>query len=299
MKFISTNWNGVLTDIINELKKRDWEEAQNLDEADRLILWNDVLDDSIQAVQLAKLYGVPSVVVQHGRHGSSLYYPPFNQKIIADKMCVWGPRDKENLVQAGQDSKKIVVTSTMALSHLKERIKHRGTNVVFCPEHWDREVPENLKTVKLLRQLEGVNVLTKLIEGHNPKYYDNPIISHRGDENHLDICAEVLSRTDLVVSIIESTFELMAQALDIPVVLVDEWKPKVCRGDERYLKYCRPTSTAAKKAKFDTLVDTIYQQLENPEELKEARRQVCILEGGTNIQNPAEEIIKVIENVKT
>ncbi len=95
----------------------------------------------------------------------------------------------------------------------------------------------------------------------------------------------------------EGTFELLAQSLDIPVVIMKDWKPKKISGDDRYLKYDKRLSVASKEATLETLQETILQQFENPDELKEQRKKEAILEGGVNIENPIEGIVKVIKNV--
>jgi hypothetical protein len=173
------------------------------------------------------------------------------------------------------------------------RKKHNGINIVFSPDHWNREIIENIRVRDELRKLDGVNVITKIIDDQDPILYDNPIQSNRKEKSHLDICAEVLSHADLVVSVAEGTFELLAQALDIPVVTVIDWEPKEFGGDPRYLKYERHTSNATKSVKLNKLLKEIKKQLKNPEELKEQRKQICIDDGGINL-NCIEELKKII-----
>jgi hypothetical protein len=246
-------------------------------------------------VNYAKLLGKPTIVVQHGRRGTSRYYPPFNEPITADKLCVWGERDKKSLVEAGHPTDKIFITGTTIFQHLKGRRSHGRMNIVFCPEHWDRELSENKNVAQELRKLrKGYRITTKIIEGHDPKLYDNPVFSDRSKPDHLEICAEVLSTADLVVSISESTFELMAQYLDIPVVVVEDWFPKTFGGDERYYNYRRVISEAAKRTSLKNLIGTIEQQLGEPQELGGQRKIVAIEEGGANIINPLKEICRVI-----
>lgn len=288
MKLFTIDHNQVLQDL-----KKEFDITSDIDEADAVVLWTDVTFFERAVVNLAQSKKLPVYVMQHGRKGTSRYYPPFNEKIQADKLLVWGEFDRKSLIEAGQDPKKIEVVGQTVLSHLKPRKEHKGTNIVFCPEHWDNPVEENRKTRNKLRQLKGYNIITKIIESQDPKDFDNPIQSTRWEDDHLDICAEVLITADLVVGISESTFELMAQAMDIPVVIMEEWTPKAFGGDERYATYRRVISNASKKATLVTLLDTIKDQLKNPNELKRQRRQVCIDEGGFNF-NALEEIKNVL-----
>ena len=269
---------------------KDLGTTEDFDKAKTVILWNDVNPIERGIINLAKSRGKKNLVYQHGRRGTSKYFSPFNEKIKADILMVWGESDKEALIEAGQDPKKIKVVGATVFKYLKPRKEHGGINIVFCPEHWDRPVEENIKVRNELRKLKNCNVITKIIESHNPKEFDNPVASRRDDANHLDICADVLSTADLVVGISESTFELIAQAMDIPVVIMEEWEPKSFGGDPRYETYRRVISRASKRTSLGNLRKTIGQQLANPDELKEERKQIVIEEGGLGLNT--HELIK-------
>ena len=264
--------------------------TEDFDKAKTVILWNDVNPIERGIINLAKSRGKKNLVYQHGRRGTSKYYPPFNEKIQADKLLVWGESDRNALLEAGQDGKKIKVVGATIFSHLKAKTSHQGINIVFCPEHWDKPVEENIMVRNKLRKLRGIRIITKIIETHNEKDFDNPIKTHRDNNNHLSECIRVLTTADLVVGISESTFELLAQAMDIPVVIMDEWKPKSFGGDGRYTEYRRIISRASKRTSLKNLNKTILQQLANPDEFKEERRQVVIEEGGLGL-----DTIKLIE----
>lgn len=281
-KIYCLDHNSILKDI-----KKEFEVVNNIEDADVVILWNDVNPVERGIINLAHLLGKKVIVIQHGRKGTSKYYPPFNEKIQADKLLVWGEFDRRSLLFAGQDKKKIKVVGTTIFSHLKERQKHEGINLVFCPEHWDKPIEENEKVKKELRKLEGINIITKIIDSpsHDGIKWDNSICSNRNSNDHLSICIDTLSTTDIVVGISESTFELLAQAMDIPVVIMEDWEPKAFGGDMGYINYRRVISRAVKKANINNLLEIIRDQLKNPDELKEERKQVCIEEGGINLNS--------------
>ena len=279
MKIWMSNWNNILTDVSESLLKDGHEFVTDFDEAEVVVLWNETLPDAVTIVKLAHSLKKKVVTVQHGRRGSSKYYHPFNQEIISDKLLVWGERDKDRLVKAGRDEKKIVVTGTTLLNNIKPRRKHKGINIVFCPEHWDREVWENEMVAKELRKLD-VKIVTKIIEGHNKDWYDNTVYTNRSDKDHIEILINTLCEADLLVGISESTTELFAQAMDIPVVIMKDWVPKPFTDQAGYEEYERIISEASKAVHLKDLNDTIRQQLENPDELKEERKKVVELEGG-------------------
>ena len=297
MKIILRSFNQVISDL-----GKHFETTTDIFQAERVVLWNDVMPTEKSIIEFAHSLKRPVIVVQHGRHGTSRYYPPFNEPILADKLCVWGERDKKVLVDNNHPAQKIEVCGTPIFSYLKPRIKHEGINIVFYPEHWDREVSENKAVAKELRKLrwknKNIKIITKIIDGHNPDDYDNPVSSVRTANNHLDICVDVLTKADVVVGIEEGTFGLLAQAMDIPVVIMEEWSPKAIGGDERYKTYWRRISEGSKRAILKNLNETILRQLENPDELKEERKIACIQDGGIDIENPIEKIVNVIINTK-
>lgn len=279
MKVLFLDHNRVLADVIPHFNQ-----AKGIDEADRVVVWSDVTLLERGVIEIAKRKGIPTIVVQHGRRGTSRYYPPFSERIVADKLLVWGESDRRALVAAGQDSKKIKVVGTTVFTHLLPRKEHEGINVVFSPEHWDYDVEENLAVAKELKKLKGVKLTTKCLDGHDLSRYQNPIVTDRNSGEHLSVCAEVLSTADLVVGISESTFELLAQSLNIPVVIMEEWAPKTFSNDKRYADgYRRIISEASKRATMKTLLSTIKQQLKNQNELELERGYVSVGDGGVNL----------------
>lgn len=304
MKIILFDWNGIARDLGERLVQRG-HELLPLDgheatwrKADVIIVWNETdlggWKDWINEVRAA---GKKVILLQHGRRGTSRIYPPFNEKLNSDLIFAWGENDRHRLESCGVEPERICVTSTPIFKHLIPRESHKGINVVFSPEHWDQEVPENAIVASQLSRLTNVKVTTKTLRGqHDPAHYENPIESDRNAPDHLDICAKVLSTADLVVSISESTFELLAQSLDIPVVIADIWIPKACDGDDRYKEYRREYSDACKRVKdIKRLNETIRDQLSYPEDLQEERASIVLLDGGTYISDPLATMVREIE----
>jgi len=305
-------WNCLTHDLEKELEKRGYKvfnsktiKKDDLSKFDVVVNWNE--SDSTAGlnnqesgrdyVKYCKSLGIKTILLQHGRWGSARIFPPFNEEYISDKVCCWGERDKKRFMEIGTPEEKLVVTGTSIFKHLKPREPHNGINVVFSPEHWDTDIAENQIVAGILHQLKGVKVITKvLIDEHIPGIYDNPVWSDREKEGHLESVADVLKTADLVVGVSESTFELMAEILDIPVVIADIWLPKACKGDDKYKEYTRLFSNACERVNLDDLNKTIYKRLKHPEYLREERRIAGIEDGGINIEDPISEIIKVIDD---
>lgn len=306
------HWNNVLTDVEPELIKRGHKvksySRYPMSEkdfkavikaypwADVVLFWNEI--DKFgwkEQVEAAKKAKCKTILYQHGRRGTSRIFPPFNEKLISDIILAWGEGDKKRLMSTGLKEDRIKVVGTSIFDCLRPREKHEGKNVVFCVEHWCEDVSENYIIASQLRKT-GLNIITKCLKTETiTSLFDNPVVSDRSEPDHLPIVANTLSKADVVVGISESTFELLAQYLDIPVVIADIWQPKACAGDERYKEYKRIYSDACLKEKdVFKLGNTIKWHLKHPEYLREERKQICIEDGGTNIKNPTEEIIKTI-----
>lgn len=271
----------------------------DFNEAEKVVLWQDVMGTGMGLAKLAHLRKKPVIQILHGRRGYTQYGFPWNKEMLSDKICVWGKTDVDTLTRFGIPPEKIVITGTTLFSHLIPRVKHKGTNIVFSPDHWDHDIPENDEVVKVLRKMKGVNIATKIMEVHDIKKYDNPVVSHRDRPNHLDICAEVLSKADLLVAISEGTFEMMAQILNIPVVIANIFIPRPCNGDSKYLQWRLPFSEAVKKEPdIKKLASAIKQQLKNPNELQEQRRSAAFNDAGIEIKDPLQRIVGVIKTTE-
>lgn len=302
MKILAFDFNNILSNVVEELARRGHTILSGnvtdkmVKEADVIILWNETPMGGWDK-WVKSLKGKRTVLMQHGRRGTSRIYPPFNEPLKSDVICAWSENDRKRLINAGVSPERIRVTGTTVFSRMKPRKPHQGINVVFSPEHWDIDVAENFIVNSQLAKLKGVNVITKVLTGeHTQGVYPNPVWSDRRSVDHLDIVADVLSTADVVVAVSESTFELLAEWMDIPVIIADIWTPKACGGDERYRDYTREYSNACTRVKDITKInDAIYYAIEHPEHLRAERAKIAIDDGGVDIESPLDEIIKVIE----
>jgi hypothetical protein len=253
--------------------------------------WRDVVAQAHKAKKKV-------VLVQHGRRAVSRIYPPFNEQLVSDEVCVWGENDRKRLETVGVDPDKIIVTGCPLFKHLKSRVPHQGINVVFSPDHWDEDVAENMIVASELDKLKGVNIITKTVKGcQNPAFYRNPVESDRHAPDHMGIVADVLSKADIVVSLSDATFELLAEYLDIPVVCVDLWIPKSAGGDEKYREFKKIFSNGCATAEVSTVNMIVKSHLNHPELLSSWRKQMAKDDGASDLIDPIYRLINVIENI--
>ena len=294
------NWNCCLDEVVPRLLKKHTL-LKSHEEADALVLWCESnLRGWKERIDWAHKRGKKVLVYQQGIWGMDWIKPPFNEPIISDLVAVWGEGDKKRLISYGVPEEKIRVTGSQLVPRLKPRVPHEGKNVVFALEHWDLfvDVVENNIVASELRNLKGVKVITKGLHKENiTEDFENPIETDRFSADHMEVVADVLSKADLVVGISESTFQFLAECLDIPVIIADIWTPKPRGGDNRYLDFKGHFSNAVTKVKLEDLNKEIYKQLKHPEIKREERRLATIENGGTDIKDPVGEFIKVVESL--
>lgn len=309
MKIFLGHWNSVMHDVHNVLEDRGHEIVQfaedlmNPKKLDVALFWNETqggasgkYKDWRDYVKDCNKAGVRTILYQHGRFGTSRIFPPFSEELTCQTAMLWGEADRRRYLEAGTPPEKLKIVGCPLFTHLIPREKQKIPTVVFCPEHWGDEVEENLAVAQQLRKLKGVNIITKVINGeHHLDWYDNPVITDRRHPDHLRVTAEVLSKADVVVGVFASTFELLAQKLDIPVVIADVWRPKGCSGDERYKTYHREMAGGVDRVPLDKLNETIYNVLKHPDHLRAERKQAVIDDGGTTA-DPIMEMVNTIEN---
>jgi len=314
MKILIVKYNYITEGLEEELLKRGHRvtckkivSQDDIKDNDVLVVWQEtIMGGARQLVGWAKAFGKKTILLQHGALQDYRFRmsEPFNENLLSDIVCVWGEDDKKRLLELGVKEDRIRVTGSMIFQHLKPRVPHKGKVILFVPEHGDEDSAENLCVAGVIRKLK-IPIITKLLipnpkntesydkENINPEWYDNPVISDRFDKNHLDICADVLSKADVMVGLSESTTGIMAEALDIPVVCADVWIPKAYHKDERYMNYQRPYTNACVRVKIDKVNDAIKYALKHPEHLRTERRQVVEANGG-NIKDPIKNICDVI-----
>lgn len=167
------DYNNVLLEVSNRLNI-----VRDPRDADVIILWQDVRSSPKYLCEINKEFmGKPVVVVQHGRGATRDYLPPNNFKLIADKICVWGPAEAERMKQAGYGSDRVVITGSPLTFYTRKKWKRPQATVgfrivVFTPVIAGNERPENLIAFYTLKKIQYDYMIEKLR-------------AHEGDLKHL------------------------------------------------------------------------------------------------------------------
>lgn len=292
------NFNGVLDSLVQYLSFHGQLEPR-WQEADTVVLWQDVVGHMPDLAKAAKSMGKKVYVVEHGLLSINDYIEPLSRPLIADKLLVWGPETKKWLLERSEiPEEKIVVTGTTVFDVFGPKRLHEGKNVLFAPRHWTPDLPENKAIAKELKKLDmkGVTVKSKIIEGeHDFDTYPNAFSTDRQQQNHLKECYRVLSDTDVVVTLGEGTFAALAYYLNIPVISTDDWEQKELLG-KIYTKdiFFEQVSDACNVVPIEKLNKTIKEELNDPTKNEQKRlkflRDYCNYDGGVALENMLEVI---------
>jgi len=273
--------------------------VDDIAKAKAIVLWQDVAGHPLPYVAKAREMKIPVIVVQHGRWSYTDYFPPVNYTMKADKFCVWGVRDYLDMINAGFSEDRLVLTGAPIFEGFdRSRVKHEGSNVVFAPLHLDKEVEENMEIIGALLKIQGINVTSKLLSCHDKKAYGkNIVFSRPGDPDHLYKCMELLKRTDIVISNEPGTFELLAMYLDIPLIFVNNSKPRPFCGNTDYDKRKPvPFNGVEVIQKVSELEGVIRKHMKEPSLMHTERAMELLNSAGCGIQGSAAgRIVNVIK----
>ena len=178
------------------------------------------------------------------------------------------------------------------INHMKVYEKPDGT-----PEHRlfrQEYIPTIPRNVTYSRGL----VNTKLTGIHDMHQYMTPlIVTNQAQPNHIETTAELLSNTDAMVCLEEGTMQLLACALDIPVILVDIFKYGTYGGVQDYDRVEKIATEAVYRiADVGALGRTLDHALAHPAERRKHRIATVEAEGAPQLGNASEQIVKVVNS---
>jgi len=140
-------------------------------------------------------------------------------------------------------------------------------------------------------------LISKLTNLHDRNLYLGSVTeSTQYGKTHIEDCVKLLTQTDIVVGMVEGTFQLLAMAMDIPVVICDEWDFKTYGGLD-YSKSELITTGASAYTNIKGLRKTIEKELANPKRLAKERKKAVIRELGDVTQDADDNIVKVIKEL--
>lgn len=184
------------------------------------VVWNDFLFP--QSIKSAKMRGMKTLLYQHGRFCMREYR---DRKPMTDGVLVWGEDAKRDLMMGGYPEHRILVAGHKAfddITYRKKKERKDNIHICFTAQHWagkplsqndtaintikDAMLPGDFLTVKTTEKTVGLphDISTFKTKTEDPKAFDK--------------IKKFLKDIDVVVTLSESTFELFARVMEIPVI---------------------------------------------------------------------------------
>ncbi len=270
----------------------------SLKKAGVAVLFQDVVGNGLKYANEAKSQGIPIVVVQHGKGASCDYLPPLNYKLLTDKLCVWGKRDRDALIDGGIPAEKIVLSGCPLFDgESSKRDEHKGINVLFAPGHI-RESAKNIAVMETLMQIKGINVYAKLLSTHNRKQYGrNVIVSNSFDSDHMKKCFNAVRNADVLITNTSGTIETIALFFDIPIIFIDNLDIGVAHHEVHTRSVANFRGAHYIKRESE-LPEAVEKAVKDPSLLKNERRQELIETAGAGLPySPVEKIVGTIKSM--
>lgn len=324
MKIYCADFNGVLTDLRTLIGPTH---LTNPRDADTWVVWQDVLGSYGDLIKTAKRLGYdkPTFVVQHGRGATSDYDKPNSYPLSADYFLCWGKNDYDRLKRLGLGDKGTVVGCPLNTLR-RPKIPHQEKVVLFAPVNTGKEEPENIAVYYELLKLkyakagarllnlkdalkdkwtmtsnnacQEFDVVAKLLPWHDKNmYHGRVLVGSQYDSGNNKLIFELMRNVDAVVGVDEGCTEIFAMANDVPVIIVDGFKYRQYREDERSYVVTEPYKTkGAVHVPLNGLSQAIDYALAHPEHLREERAEVAEIEMGISYGDATKNIYDFIRS---
>ncbi len=136
-----------------------------------------------------------------------------------------------------------------------------------------------------------VNV--KLSSVHDMHQYQSPlVVTQQNAPAHIDTVVDLLSNTDVLVCLEEGTMQLLAAALDIPVIVVDIFKYGGTKNYDTVEKIKTKATVWIKD--LNLLGPALDSAINDPGKLRKERIKVCEEEGGAHLPDPDLSVLKAL-----
>lgn len=140
-------------------------------------------------------------------------------------------------------------------------------------------------------------LIAKLTDIHDKKLYFGDVVkTSPNNKMHLIDSIRLMQLSDCVVGIEEGTFQLLAMAMGLPVVMVDGFKYREYGGID-YSSVEMVKTDGVRRVNLSDVEKTIDEELANPDNLKTQRERVVREELYDGSSNPVDNIVNVIKGV--
>lgn len=318
--------------ILSQLRERVKDKIATPRDADVWVVFQDVLGSYADLIKTAKKLGVcpPVYTIQHGRGSTTDYDKPNSFPLSADKYLCWGQSDYDRLARLGYKDKAVIVGCPLN-TQIQPKVPHKEKTILFIPVNTGKEEPENLAVYyELLRikyktaqvvvlenrdQLKdhwgfdeknkvsfneltaGFDVVAKLLPWHDKAlYHGSTILGYQDMERNNRLVFNLLRNVDLVVGMDEGTTEIFAYGHDVPVIIVDGFKYRQFKPNDKDFELVEPYVTeAATHVTMDKLGEAIQYAFDHPEHKRSERQSVAERELGISYGDATQNVLNLIK----
>lgn len=231
-KAILINFNDILTPLYSTFEVSDLSDITDpKKKPDCLITWTDFTPDHKMMALAAMQQGIPAFMVQHGRRAMRDYWTNIGQPSCLAAF-VWGTQDYEDALKGGWAKEQVFRVGAPWFAFRPKRQEEKGL-VIYDVPHWSLDTPEAIATWNALKTIPGIRPIAKLISPSEQKqenYLGEQCLTFRSEPGHLEATYDLISRASAVVCMMESSLELLAHSLGVPVVHVRGFKHKELAG---------------------------------------------------------------------
>ncbi len=290
--------------------------------ADIFILYQDYLNIEKTYMDEALFNNIPVLVIQHGRQATRDYSIE-GRDLRANKICLWGTIDYKRMRGLAYAKDRLVLTGSPLIENLPDRMRPDAFSpvktVLFSPKYTPYLVEPNFAILQKLLNTP-YKIIIKTIQGdQNIKVYEQ-CIQQQGDRASLVVTSpngrpadhyfkmiDCLISANICVAVEESVNELMATAMDIPVVVVkNSWvtKDEIHFNGSHDIKQEGLVYSKDSYKKRLKYVDKKVESVLKVDDHQYQRCQVAVEEGGFGmptselIMNEIEKLVKGAHDVK-
>jgi hypothetical protein len=219
------NFNDILTPLYSTFEQAELTDITTEKKPDCLITWTDYPKDFKMICMVALQNGVPTFMVQHGRRAMRDYWTHIGEP-TCPTCFVWGTKDVEDAIEGKWHPTRVFRVGAPWFQYRPEKQEEKGL-VVFDVPHWNIDTIEAKKCWTALKKIPGIRPIAKMIVPSNQKqnnYLGEQCITYRNEPGHIEATYDLIKRASAVVCMMESTIELLAHSLNVPVIHVKGFK---------------------------------------------------------------------------
>lgn len=292
------NFNDILTPLYSTFHQAELSDLVGKKKPDCLITWTDYPADYKMMCLSAMQANVPAFMVQHGRRAMRDYWTHLGEP-SALACFVWGTKDREDAIEGKWNPLRVFRVGAPWFSFRPKRQEEKGL-IIYDAPHWNVDTMESKKVWAKLKRIEGIRPVVKLILPSNQNqnnYIGEQCLTYRDEPGHIEATFDLIKRASAVVCMMESTMEIMAHSLGVPVIHVRGFKHKELAGTWQGVEDTQP-GKGSLPCDLDGLEDAIKLILVDPEiKAEEAKERLMEDAGDPDNDTPTQSITTIIGEI--